>query len=1053
MKNLTNILSCATTRLCRTFATVMTIGMLSIQAANAQNIVNPSFENGTDGWTNTGLVKQTNSSFKQKSGATYMEKWVASGSSVGTASIKQVVKGLEPGKYTLTVAAQNLNQSNETQKCTGAKIYAGKVSTTVYTPADYTVEFTHITGDIEIGFSATNASGNWLAVDNFRLVRTGDPDVADMKAAINSLIDEIRKSIPVGGTLALYDELETALTKAQNVVANEATTAEQAVEAYNELTVIYDDFRHANASENMPYEVTDLIVNNSFETDFSGWKTDGFVTQTNSSFTKKDGSKYIEKWVSSGTAVGDASVTQNVKLPNGKYKLVVAAQNLSQSSTTKKCEGAYIVGGDQQETVYTPADYTVRFTSITGEATIGYIAKGATGNWLAADNFRLYLVGQVDMTAIVAEIERTVTEAEALQSQMMSATAAKSLADAIVAGKKISATSNDADIQNAKKALDAAIANAESSIAEYKALADKITEIAASYDATKQGADAFNAELEKARALVTDANATSQQLADEITALDKAALAFLLANATPGTGTAVKVTATNHHVVTGATEALMRATMTGSNILERGVCWSTEHNPTVLDNRTTKFMTLNGNIYHVKGLKTATVYYLRPYVMNKTYEVAYGDEVKIVTHPTGTCSWSWDEAGPDEATNNRCRTAIKQTIDYFNEWTGIRGFHLSGHYVPGAGAGGGTADCSYGGWMRISQNAANQAIGTVLHETGHGVGVGTSSRYADTNVHNWKWYGREANRIYTFLENKEADPYNSDFCMVGDGTHSWGSSATYDWFINGADKDKHMELQYIGGCALLYGMFIDGLNPTSAHHNGIQGYTYNFDDAKKYYIMSKDADHGLGSGLLYQYSSTGIGWHDALGTEEVSDSSAWYMEYNPQTCYYRFRNALTGNYLSYSSTGNNMAARNTTSPSSTEQFQLMPDRTNVTIGTGTDAFKTHGYWFTWESTGLKAMGAGNYSSLSKRANATKVDFNYSDKATVQQWIIISEDELEAYHNAYIAAAIHEVTVGNEDGDMTPVAYYSLSGVRSNTPHAGVNIIRYANGKTVKRMIK
>ena len=106
--------------------------------------------------------------------------------------------------------------------------------------------------------------------------------------------------------------------------------------------------------------------------------------------------------------------------------------------------------------------------------------------------------------------------------------------------------------------------------------------------------------------------------------------------------------------------------------------------------------------------------------MNKTYEVAYGDEVKIVTHPKGTCTWSWNEGAPDAAANERCRTAIKQTIDYFNEWTGIMGFHLSGHY----GSGTPTADCSYGGWMRIGPNAGNQAIGTVLHETGHGVGVG-----------------------------------------------------------------------------------------------------------------------------------------------------------------------------------------------------------------------------------------------------------------------------------------------------------------------------------------
>ena len=40
-------------------------------------IVNPSFEQSTSGWTVSGLVGQTNTSFAQKKGSTYMEKWVA----------------------------------------------------------------------------------------------------------------------------------------------------------------------------------------------------------------------------------------------------------------------------------------------------------------------------------------------------------------------------------------------------------------------------------------------------------------------------------------------------------------------------------------------------------------------------------------------------------------------------------------------------------------------------------------------------------------------------------------------------------------------------------------------------------------------------------------------------------------------------------------------------------------------------------------------------------------------------------------------------------------
>ena len=158
-------------------------------------------------------------------------------------------------------------------------------------------------------------------------------------------------------------------------------------------------------------------------------------------------------------------------------------------------------------------------------------------------------------------------------------------------------------------------------------------------------------EINKAQELMKNAEATKTDIDNEIIALEKALLAFNLANATPGSGTAPKVTLTNKYVATGATQALVRATVTGSNILERGVCWSTEHNPTVLDNRTTKSFSLNGTIFHIKGMKPSTVYYIRPYVMNKTYTVAYGDEVKIVTHPAGGCTWSWNEGAPDDAAN------------------------------------------------------------------------------------------------------------------------------------------------------------------------------------------------------------------------------------------------------------------------------------------------------------------------------------------------------------------------------------------------------------------
>ena len=933
---------------------------------------------------------------------------------------------LPAGKYTLTVPTYNGYTATAGKSMlawipnSGATVSSNVTS---YPSKAWTVDqisFTldaTTTGKIRIGYQAgANGSGNSanIVIDYLKLTAT-DIDLstitAEQKAQLQSVISSANSYYGDGsGNQAAT--LKAAIDAAQQVYDNASATPDEIFAQKDILTEAIAQYRKVNVSPENPLEVS-YITNPSFEDGTNGWITSNVKTQTNSEFTKKAGYVYVEKWVEKPGAAGDASVSQTVSLPNAKYRLTVAAQNLSQASPATNNTGMYVFAGNQQTPIYTPGDYTVEFTVITGSVNLGVNAEGATGNWLALDNFRLYQIGYVDEAALVEELGRLVGNAESLLSSMMSAAKKSALNTAISNAKEITSGSKayDAKVVVAlENAMDAAAEN----IAEYQALYDEISLEQALYDESKNGAAEFKAVIDEANILYQNENATSAELSAEIKKLQNAALAFNIANATEGTGVAPAVTHTNPDFIGGATKAMLRADFAGSNILERGVCWSTEHNPVVTDNRSTKTWNLNGYILVAEGLNSATVYYMRPYIMNKTYQVAYGDEVKVVTHPAGTCTWSWDEAGPDEATNNRCRTAVKQTIDYFNEWTGVQGFHLSGHYVPGAGAGGGTADCSYGGYMRISQNEANQAIGTVLHETGHGVGVGTQERYWDTNVHSWYWYGREANKIYHFLENEYSKTEFADGnkVWVGDGTHAWGSNATYDWLINGADKDKHSELQYAGGSALLYGMFIDGLDPTSSsynttQHNGIAGYTFNFDDNKKYYIMCKDAEGGFGTSLMCMYKNSifySLGWKDVLSADAtwVGDSAAWNIEYLPKQGYYRFKNVKYGRYLtnqSSSTTASLMSTGNTpTSKPDDYNFQLMPDRRDVIYTTSNGQIKTHGYWFTWSPSlgNFKAMSVAAPSAGKEYGTFPIVTFDYADSATKQMFIIISEDELSLW---------------------------------------------------------
>jgi hypothetical protein len=297
--------------------------------------------------------------------------------------------------------------------------------------------------------------------------------------------------------------------------------------------------------------------------------------------------------------------------------------------------------------------------------------------------------------------------------------------------------------------------------------------------------------------------------------------------------------------------------------------------------------------------------------------------------------------------------------------------------------------------------------------------------------------------------------------MVGDGTHGWGTNATYDWFVNGSHTDKHLELQYIGGCILLYGLFIDGLDPTSSQwwvteNNGISGYTYNFDDTKKYYLMNKNAECGLGEGLLYQRTSSAIAWQPNLTQETISDSAAWYIEFNPQAGYYMFKNAATGKYLTHNTNNSNVTLKSTSKPGTSERFQLMPDRTNVTIGKGSNKITTHGYWFTWtvNKGDFKSMSANTLGKITGYGAINQKTFDYTNEATAQQWIIISEDELEAYRQIAIATDIESVTANENGYDSPPVAgIYTPGGTRLQKVQQGVNIIKYKDGSSKKIFIE
>ncbi len=461
-------------------------------------------------------------------------------------------------------------------------------------------------------------------------------------------------------------------------------------------------------------------------------------------------------------------------------------------------------------------------------------------------------------------------------------------------------------------------------------------------------------------------------------ALIRATLNYRISNAT---GNAPKVT-TYEFVPTGVTIALGRSTISGSGIKERGFCWSTEPEPTVLDNRTTRYYSNNGNIYHMDHLQPATIYYVRAYAMTSGYKVGYGDVVKIATSPESNMTTWYDYAG-DEQQNYRIASAVKEVEWLYHHLTNVRSFSLKVHYSYGSGANGGTADCSYGGWMRVSQNTPYQQTGTILHETNHGVGVGTTSEWKNnsdlrSNTTSGLWLGPRANMMVRFLEN------NASATLNGDGTHMW------PYGINGAHEDVYnpeSTILYYGNIMTTHALHHDGLICSSGVGFATPTYVFEQDDNKKYYIKSEDTN----STTFLTMTASGtlsMQQYDAAN----ADNFAWYITYDPNTCYYIFQNAGTGKYLTYSTS---IKAAVKTALSTNEKFHLLPARESTTMGdfTGT------GYWITKGS---------NVALQAETSNTSTQSLDFSNNATNQRWLFLTEEQLSTYNEEAVGVILDKL---------------------------------------------
>ena len=454
-----------------------------------------------------------------------------------------------------------------------------------------------------------------------------------------------------------------------------------------------------------------------------------------------------------------------------------------------------------------------------------------------------------------------------------------------------------------------------------------------------------------------------------------ALLLFLAASAGVSAQNEPTVT-TNARHARGATMAFGRAIFksnNGNSITERGYCWSSIHRePTLADSSSTETLSNNGLIFCMKNLQPATMYFARPYAKAADGSIGYGQTIKIVTLPQGTITWNYDNGGSTDE-NTRINSAVKSCVSYWNDLTSISGLTLSVHY----GASTATADCSYGGWMRVGPNSSYQRTGTIMHEALHAIGVGTcdlwysSSSPMRSGSGTGQWLGDRATDLVRFWDNTQTSIIN------GDTQHLW------PYGINGAQEDTGTDVLYIGNSLIAQAVCEDGLPPTSGHPAGLPYYSFDQEDTTRYFIKNENETYGLLTSYLTMADNGTLTWKELTATEAIaSDQAGWYVTFNPSTQLYQIKNASTQKYITINSQSG---------------LQLMRSRTEVTNASGTVVSSQRGYW-------LVQGGTSNCLNAAANGATSFATLNLADASTRQRWLILTRQQAADMENSGLIVA-------------------------------------------------
>lgn len=943
-------------------------------------ISNPGFENGFTGWTDAtssmSTLSATNFTLVSTGGigdsqflvGTKNEGATAAGS-IGTSWPVETGKSYVFSFYVKYLTATNPTVTEMWLKTSltsvpytstesrvlldGAKVETGGV---------WTLNSIGFTNTLPV-YSHLMARFRWLnnrlGFDQFSLHEAYEiPDIDSLQAVIN-YAESIYKSDANDASLLL-----SAINHAKTLLTS--TTATEVRQAIQTLNTVVFNYKLVNASAEEPIDMTRLIVNQGFDSNTTdGWTGAGTVGSYTLEFYQKTFNMYQEiKNLPAGKYKLMAKGFERPKNNDGGAAYKVGSENIyarlvARSNQFKEFSVPFIslykhpYSGSGSSNGYantmsaaylmfasvSPSYYDIEVNDILlGENDVLTIGAKSdfqqSGYWAIMDNFRLEYHGR-NPADIAAYINNQLGLAEQLTTFTMQDSVRTKLDLAISNARAVvSATPLvPGELYIVNTELSSALKAAGESVNAYQLLKTTINQAFTLYGTGNGiGAVALFELIQTGQKMYENAESNVSKVSAETKKLQDAIFSYRIANAT---GAVPKVT-THPFIARGASAAYGRNTVTGvvsSALMERGFVWSTQPEPTVLDNRTVRYLTdkTGQPIFRMDNLQPSTVYYMRAYALTKEYAVGYGDVVKVITIPKGTITYLLD-GGLTGDNRTRVDAAMKSSVEFWNSHTSIKGLGLTVNY----GSGTLTAEASYGGWMRFGPNASYQQTGTALHEMGHTIGVGTHQYWYNTTSSPLKeggvWLGERATQVVRFLEN------DATATLKGDATHMW------PYGINGAHEDSGSELLYIGNSLITQALGEDGLPPTNGFTT--PAYTFPSNEGVKYYIKNESETRGFNTAYLVESAAGQLMYTDMSMSQALSDDkAAWYFDFIPSTGYYRIRNAASGKYVSYKASGTyGMGLITRSKPTTAENLQLTGARSNKTIGTGATSFTTKGYW-------------------------------------------------------------------------------------------------------------